>query len=226
MRSLFSFTACFAIAITLFSPPRAGAQKISSATDAVKTGAALYTELRCGLCHDIPASGINIPPSLANAGDKFQTAWLEAYLKSPHRRRWMSTGVRPTLRMPNFLLNDEEAQALAAFLSTQRDTTRIKKLSLELNKNDSTNVTEGKQIFQEYACYGCHKIAGQGGDIGPDLDGTGSRFHPEYLAAFLRNPQAFISGSPMKVSELWDEEVQALVAYLMSLKESQSLKSK
>lgn len=220
MRKTFILATCLAASMSVFSPPRAGAQKISSATDAVKTGAALYAELRCGLCHDIPASGINIPPSLPNAGDKFQMAWLEAYLKSPYRRRWMSTGVRPTLRMPNFLLNDEEARSLAAFLSTQRDTTRIRKLSFELNKNDSTSVAEGKQIFQEYACYGCHKIADQGGDIGPDLDGVRSRFHPEYLAAFLRNPQAFIPGSPMKVSELWDEEVQALVAYLMSLKGS------
>ena len=222
MRSLFSFTACFAIASTLFPSSRAGAQRISWATDAVKTGAALYAELRCGVCHDVPASGINIPPALANTGDKFQTAWLEAYLKSPHRRHWMSTGMRPVLRMPNFLLSDEEAQALAAFLATKRDTTRTKKFSL---RNNLAGVTEGKQIYQEYVCYGCHKIGDEGGEVGPDLNGVGKRLQPEYLAAFLKNPQAFIPGTPMKISELWDEEIQALVAYLISLKESQPSKS-
>lgn len=219
MKKVFIFSACL-----LFLPPMLNAQNVSSTTHAAKTGAALYTELRCGLCHEVTASGINIPPTLALVGDKFQTAWLEAYLKAPYRRRWASTGVRPVLRMPNFLLSDDEAHALAAFLSTQRDTTRIKKFPLELNKNDSTNVTEGKQIFQEYACYGCHKIGGQGGDMGPDLNGVGRRLRSEYLAAFLKNPQAFIPGTPMKISELWEEEVQALIAYLMSLKESQSLK--
>lgn len=199
------------------------AQNVSSTTHAAKTGAALYTELRCGLCHEVTASGINIPPTLALVGDKFQTAWLEAYLKAPYRRRWASTGVRPVLRMPNFLLSDDEARALAAFLATKRDTTRIKKFPFQ---NNPTSVAEGKEIYQEYACYGCHKIAGNGGEMGPDLNEVGKRLRPEYLAAFLQNPQAFIPGTPMKISELWEEEVQALMAYLMSLKESQSLKSK
>jgi cytochrome c1 len=54
--------------------------------------------------------------------------------------------------------------------------------------------------------------------MGPDLSGVGSRLRPEYVAAFLQNPQAFIPRTPMKISELWEVEVQALVAYLMSLK--------
>ena len=219
MRSLFILAACLLIVIKIFPPPRAGAQK----QDAAKLGAALYTELRCGLCHDVPASGINIPPALANAGDKFQTAWIEAYLKAPHRRRWASTSVRPVLRMPNFLLSDEEARALAAFLATKRDTARIKNFSFQ---NNPASVAEGKQIYQEYACYGCHKIASQGGEVGPDLSTVGSRLRPEYLAAFLKNPQTFIPGTPMKISELWEEEAQALVAYLMSFKESPASKSK
>jgi cytochrome c2 len=120
--------------------------------------------------------------------------------------------------MPNFLVNENEARALAAYLSAQHDSTRSKSRSFELQQNDSTRVAEGKEIYQEYTCYGCHKIAGNGGEMGPDLSEVGSRLQPEYLAAFLQNPQAFITGTPMKISELWEEEVQALVAYLMSLK--------
>lgn len=214
---MFIFVACFVVVIFI-APSKTNAQKVPSPSEAAKTGAVLYTELRCGLCHEVAASGINIPPSLANTGDKFQTAWLAAYLKAPYRRRWESAGVRPTLRMPNFLLSANEAQALAAFLATKRDSTRSKKLSIEFQQNDSTRVAEGKQIFQEYACYGCHQVNGKGGEVGPDLSGVGSRLQPEYLAAFLQNPQAFIPGSSMKISGLWEEEVQALVAYLMSLK--------
>jgi len=215
MRTAFILTTCLAIALGLFARARARVQNVSSAPDTAKTGAALYMELRCGACHEIAASGINIPPSLANVGDKFKTSWIEVYLKSPYRRRWASTGARPILRMPNFLLSDEEARVLAAFLATRRDTTRIKKLYFEV---DSTKVKEGEQIYQEYACYGCHKVAGIGGDMGPDLNEVGKRLRPKYLAAFLQNPQAFIPDSPMKISELWDEEVRALVSYLMSLK--------
>lgn len=218
MRTTFIFPACLAIVINLFSPQMARAQNLVPTPDAVKTGATLYTELRCGLCHNVSATGLNIPPSLANVGDKFQTAWLEAYLKTPYRRRWESTGLRPTLRMPNFLLRENEARALSAYLSAQHDSTRSKRSAFEFQKIDSTRVAEGKEIYKEYACYGCHKIAGEGGEVGPDLNEVGRRLRPEYLAAFLRNPQAFIPGTPMKISELWEEEVQALVAYLMSLK--------
>ncbi len=216
MRLTSIFSTSLAIAINLFSLSRANAQNISSTPDAVKTGTLLYTELRCGLCHNVSPSGVNIPPALANAGDKFQTAWMEAYLKAPYRRRWESSGVRPILRMPNFLLSDEETRALAAFLATRYNSAHIGQLAL--SDNDSSHVAEGKQIFYEYACYGCHKIAGQGGEVGPDLSNVGSRLRPDYLAAFLQNPQAFIPGSPMKISELWEEEVQSLVAYLVSLK--------
>ncbi len=218
MKTTFIFPACLGIVINLFPPQMARAQNLVSAPDAVQTGAALYAELRCGLCHNVSATGLNIPPSLANAGDKFQTAWLEAYLKTPYRRRWESTGVRPTLRMPNFLLRENEARALAVYLSAQHDSTRSKRSAFEFQKIDSTRVAEGKEIYKEYACYGCHKIAGEGGDVGPDLSGVGSRLRHEYLAAFLRDPQAFIQGGPMKNFDLWEEEVQALVAYLMSLK--------
>ncbi|MGH7454471.1 MAG: c-type cytochrome, partial [bacterium] len=145
MRTTFIFTTCLAIAISLFAPPMARAQNLASAPNAAKTGAALYMELRCGLCHNISATGLNIPPSLANAGDKFQTTWIEAYLKAPYRRRWESVGVRPTLRMPNFLMSESEARALAAYLSAQHDSTRSKKLSFEFRKNDSTGMAEGKQ---------------------------------------------------------------------------------
>lgn len=218
MSATFSLSIIFAVVSNIF--PRAGAsgQDAALRTEVAHAGAALYSDLRCGACHTSTASGINIPPALENAGDKFQTEWLATYLKSPYRRRWASAGSRPTLRMPNFLLSDEEAEALASFLSTKRDSSFSKKPVFALPKNDSATIAEGKQIFQEYACYGCHLVNGKGGEVGPDLNGVGSRLKSEYLAAFLQNPQAFIPGSPMKVSDLWDEEVQTLVAYLMSLK--------
>ena len=119
-----------------------------------------------------------------------------------------------------FFMSNEAARALAAYLSVQHDSARSRKDSIEIQKNDSTRVAEGKGIYHEYACYGCHKITGYGGEMGPDLTKVGSRLRPEYLVAFLKDPQAFIPGSPMKNFDLWEEEVQALVVYLMSLKEA------
>lgn len=60
MRSIFILTTWLTIAISLFAPPSARAQNLASAPEVAKTGAALYKELRCGLCHNAPATGMNI----------------------------------------------------------------------------------------------------------------------------------------------------------------------
>ncbi|HEX7126182.1 MAG TPA: cytochrome c oxidase subunit II [Thermodesulfobacteriota bacterium] len=88
---------------------------------------------------------------------------------------------------------------------------------------------KGAQAFITSACIGCHRIAGTpaAGVIGPDLTYFARRHTiaagmmpntPENLARWLRNPPAVKPGSKMPNLNLNDETVQALVAYLGSLK--------
>ena len=54
----------------------------------------------------------------------------------------------------------------------------------------------GKRIFyerQEVACFRCHKIQGEGGEVGPDLSGIGSRKPREYLLESIVSPNAQIA---------------------------------
>ncbi|MBC8003665.1 MAG: HEAT repeat domain-containing protein [Opitutaceae bacterium] len=54
----------------------------------------------------------------------------------------------------------------------------------------------GKRTFyerQEVACFRCHKIQGEGGDVGPDLSGIGARKPREYLLESIIYPNAQIS---------------------------------
>lgn len=49
----------------------------------------------------------------------------------------------------------------------------------------------GKTIFienQQIACFRCHKINGEGGDVGPDLTGLGERKGREYLIESIVQP--------------------------------------
>lgn len=207
-----------ALTICHFIPQVASAQDSTATPDAMNFSKQLYDRLRCGSCHEVAAQGINAPPPLDYAGSQFQREWLVAYLQAPHRRRWQDDGVRPIARMPDFLLSENEAKVLATYLASLVDTSRFKPLPPEFLASNPDKVLDAREIYKEYACSGCHTIAGDGGKVGPDLTHAGSRLRPEYLAVFLKNPRALIPDSPMKNFDLWDDEIEALVAYLMSLK--------
>ena len=71
---------------------------------------------------------------------------------------------------------------------------RVKKYEASLPKNDALapwrmalyggNAEEGRKVFienQNVACYRCHKINGEGGEVGSDLTGVGAKRGREYL---------------------------------------------
>lgn len=90
---------------------------------------------------------------------------------------------------------------------------------------------QGRDIFQnpKYLCVGCHAINGTNakGVTGPNLTHAASRscfagcmfdFNHENLTRWLTNPQAMKPGTLMRINALTPEEVQALTAYVESLR--------
>jgi quinoprotein glucose dehydrogenase len=58
------------------------------------------------------------------------------------------------------------------------------------------NAAEGRKLFyerQEAACFRCHKIQGNGGDVGPELSGVGKRQTREYLLESIVYPNKQIA---------------------------------
>ena len=119
--------------------------------------------------------------------------------------------------MPDYHLSDQEANALAAYLSTHIDAVRFPPLS-EREAPTEQQLAEGKQLFAGYQCLGCHVLGAECARIGPELSHVGARLKPEYLDVFLADPQAIIAGTAMKDFQLWEDERVALVAYLESQK--------
>lgn len=95
-----------------------------------------------------------------------------------------------------------------------------------------TVVDRGKEVYQLYECYNCHKIGGEGGKKrGPILDNIGTYltvedmkrkiFDPTYLYAEGFEKQHKKGKMPDKYKELMDEEeVNALATYLSTLKDT------
>ena len=79
-------------------------------------------------------------------------------------------------------------------------------------------IARGKEVFAEEYCSTCHRIEGVGETRGPDLMNVGSRLQEEYLRAWLNDPESFKPETIMPASMAQGEDMDALVAYLMSLK--------
>lgn len=81
----------------------------------------------------------------------------------------------------------------------------------------------GKEIYDLKGCSGCHKIAGVGGDLGPDLSNEGNivshdmKWHKSHFS----DPQSVVPGSTMPAFDLSTSESEALAAYMLSLKSTE-----
>jgi mono/diheme cytochrome c family protein len=96
-------------------------------------------------------------------------------------------------------------------------------------------LVEAKGVFHSLGCRGCHKVAGVGGDDGPDLTRagekdpglldfshvTGPHTVANWHAAHLRAPGSVVPGSNMPQLGLSDAQIDALTFYVMSLRRSE-----
>ena len=76
----------------------------------------------------------------------------------------------------------------------------------------------GRMVFFSQGCYGCHRIGVAGTPIAHDLSHVGSKYSASYLARWLRDPASQKPTAHMPRLALSEAEIQALAAYLSSLK--------
>jgi len=87
----------------------------------------------------------------------------------------------------------------------------------------------GAELFNQRGCIACHAIDGTAWQaaIGPNLTDFGARHTiaagildntPENLARWLRNPQEVKPGNKMPILGLSDDDIEAISAYLYSLR--------
>jgi mono/diheme cytochrome c family protein len=71
-------------------------------------------------------------------------------------------------------------------------------------------------LAERVACLGCHRLGGEGGRIGPPLDGLAERLEPAYVRAIIDDPARAAPGGAMPDQPLSDEHVELLSRYLLS----------
>lgn len=86
----------------------------------------------------------------------------------------------------------------------------------ELSNQDklTDQVAQGKRLWDEGNCMGCHTILGEGGYYAPELTRVHERRGPAFIRAMLEDPQGMYPGErKMQEYDYTSEEIDALIAY-------------
>ncbi|MFZ3213619.1 MAG: c-type cytochrome [Terriglobales bacterium] len=120
-----------------------------------------------------------IGPDLKEIRAKLNQNWIPVWLHKP-------TDFRPTTKMPNFRLNDDQIKAISAYLWQTA-------LTDKLPAAPKGDATRGKELFETRGCLGCHSIGEgsemQGGDFAANLTRVGEKVNYDYLFRWIKNPR-------------------------------------
>jgi cytochrome c551/c552 len=121
-----------------------------------------------------------VGPDLKEVRMKIHKEWIPFWLKHTHE-------FRPTTKMPQFRLQDDEIQAIAAYLWQSAIT------GPALAKQTPGNATHGKELFEQRGCQACHSIGEGpnlvGGDFAANLSRVGEKDNYDYLVRWILNPR-------------------------------------
>ncbi len=206
----------------------AGALAVLAAAPAAAdpaVGAQTFSDNGCTDCHYTqgPARETSIADQLAKtgpelwyAGSKFQAEWLAAWLQDPQpiRPRAYNASNEPN---PNNhpALGADDATTVNEFLMT------LVSDVVEAGVIKPKKGAKGRNIFtKKMPCTGCHQFPTKkkftGGFSGPSLIGAGSRLNPDWIFAYLMNPDVFkpFKAMPTFSGLLSEKKIKAVAAYV------------
>ncbi|HPI40825.1 MAG TPA: c-type cytochrome [Pseudobdellovibrionaceae bacterium] len=199
-------------------------QRIPKQTNQAELSAAairgkhLFEKKNCMGCHTILGEGAYYAPELTKVFERRGDAFIKAMLKDPQ-------AMYPEDRkMTNYHFSDEEIHDLTEFLKW------IGTMDLNgfppkpdivsaLTPTTAPATTQKSPTIFNQMCIACHSLQGKGGNIGPKLDGVGTRLDTNYLTNWLTNPNSVKADSKMPKLPLTEAEITELVAFLSQLKE-------
>ncbi len=137
------------------------------------------------------------PPILQAEGWRVQPDWLFGFLRDP------SNKLRPWLeiRMPTFPFADEQATSLVKSFAAH-DKVPFPYVSVRVTPPQGAAMDETKAMVAELRCYACHTSGepapGQDrSSLAPNLQLAKHRLRPDWVAAWLKNPQSLQEGTKM-----------------------------
>jgi mono/diheme cytochrome c family protein len=180
----------------------------------------VYDRYKCDACHRFNGYGGTLAPDLSFEGSRAQRQWIIEFLKNPQT-------LRPTLtfRMPEFNMTNEDAAIIADYLGMVMQSPAFDLTDVDPKKFAPSLTQMGKQLYEvKYQCQSCHTIGSAGGYVGPNLSNAGNWLNAAWIQAWLKDPQALVPGTIEPRRAFTNDEIDALTAYLLTLKQSGSPK--
>lgn len=186
-------------------------------TPDVIAGKSLWEANNCMGCHTLLGEGAYYAPELTKVTERRDKAFLKAFLKDPEA---MYPGER---RMPNFHFSDQQVDQLIAFfdwigkIDTQGFPPKPRLAQVAAAPAQAATLADRPAMIGS-TCQACHTIGGQGGAVGPSLDGIGSRRDEAWLKTWLSDPTKVKPDSKMPNLHLAQADIDALATYLAKQK--------
>mgnify|MGYP005990714757 FL=1 len=108
-------------------------------------------------------------------------------------------------------MTGKEALAVEAFLASTLTADVRSRAAYE--KVDAPKKS-GAELVAQFGCQGCHQIKGEGGKLGPVLDGVVSKKGEEFVLKKLANPKFNNAASAMPKYPMNEVDMKAIVDYL------------
>ncbi|MFI5356094.1 MAG: c-type cytochrome [Opitutales bacterium] len=163
----------------------------------------------CRGCHKLGGTGGIIGPELDTVGARRSPEWLMKHFTDP-------SSVTPGSGMPPQKLNDADLEAITLFMLSQtgRDLP-----AYYASMKVIPSATEGRRLFEQKGCIGCHSVNGQGGKIGPDLNDVSLRRSPDWIMRHFLDPQSVTPGTVMPKFGFTENQARALTEFLLHLRD-------
>ena len=174
-------------------------------------------------------------PDLHYAGSKFNREWLVSWLQNPTTLRpggvmyskvvkasaSKEADVIDTTKLTEHMKLSKDDAALAAdALMALKDDALVEKGGY---KNGPVNASFASMLFSKLrGCTSCHAVKpGSGGASAPEMYTAGDRLQPDFVVAYMKDPQKFDPHVWMPKLDLNDGDVQKLAGYITTLKSSE-----
>jgi nitric oxide reductase subunit C len=183
-------------------------------------GKELWDSNNCMGCHTLFGEGGYYAPELTKVYERRGEPFIRRMLTDPEA---MYPGQR---RMQKYDFSEADKSALVTFLKWAGRVDlngfpakpKLMPVAVPVQTGPAIARSEDRpQVFNQL-CIACHSLEGQGGSVGPALDGVALRRNSDYLRRWLHDPTKVKPDSRMPNLGLADATVNELVAFLETKK--------
>jgi cytochrome c1 len=163
----------------------------------------------CFTCHALGGKGgLPLEPALDQVGNHRSSVWILQWLRDPK-------AMKPNTLMPKYTFTEKQLNTLVPYLASLRKNIP----SQQILSSAKSPADAGRELFKAWDCYACHAVGKVGHTNAPALTKVGAKYPAPVLTMWIKSPQKIKKGAFMPAfEEMSDAEVEAVVAYLGTLK--------